>query len=218
MEQFKIWVKQYGVIAVIALGGLGFIWWQGQSAPATNDLAPVAESGSIVVSSSASSNSSSASSIPQAGYVEIKGAVAHPGLYPVDGSTTRWDAIVKAAGGLASNADASTINLAAVAHDQESLLIPIKGATPTDASRTPQTASSGGVTGSTNTSGDLVNLNTATSEELQTLSGVGPKKAEDIIAYRDANGGFQSIDDLKSVSGIGDKTFEKLAPFITVGP
>lgn len=218
MEQFKIWVKQYGVIAVLALGGLGFIWWQGQSAPTANDLAPVTESGSIVVSSSASSFSSSASSVPQAGYVEIKGAVVHPGLYPVDGTSTRWDAIVKAAGGLASNADASTINLAAVAHDQESLLIPIKGATPTDASATPQTASSGVATGSTSASGNLVNLNTATSEELQTLSGVGPKKAEDIIAYRDANGGFQSIDDLKSVSGIGDKTFEKLAPFITVGP
>lgn len=216
MEQFKIWIKQYGVIAVLALGGLAFIWWQGQSAPTANDLAPVPESGSVVVSSSASSFSSSASSVPQAGYVEIKGAVVHPGLYPVDGATTRWDAIVKAAGGLASNADASTINLAAVAHDQESLLIPVKGAVTASTSATPQTASSGSAVGST--SGDLVNLNTATSEELQTLSGVGPKKAEDIIAYRDANGGFQSIDDLKSVSGIGDKTFEKLAPFITVGP
>ncbi|WP_125707070.1 helix-hairpin-helix domain-containing protein [Lacticaseibacillus porcinae] len=218
METFKLWLKQYGVIAVLATAALGFIWWQGQKTSNTNDLAPVAESATMSITSSvASTTSASASRVPQAGYVEIKGAVLHPGLYPVDGTTTRWDAVVKAAGGLTSNADASTINLAAVAHDQESLLIPVIGAAAASTTTPPQSASSGVVENSS-TNGHLVNLNTATSEELQTLSGVGPKKAEDIIAYRDANGGFQSIDDLKSVSGIGDKTFEKLAPFITVGP
>jgi competence protein ComEA len=64
----------------------------------------------------------------------------------------------------------------------------------------------------------LVNLNTATEAELQTLSGVGPKKAADIIAYRDANGGFKSVEELKEVSGIGDKTYERLSPLVTVGP
>ncbi|WP_193434015.1 helix-hairpin-helix domain-containing protein, partial [Streptococcus suis] len=54
----------------------------------------------------------------------------------------------------------------------------------------------------------LVNLNTATEAELQTISGVGAKRAADIIAYREANGGFKSIDDLNNVSGIGDKTLE----------
>mgnify|MGYP004700768281 CR=1 FL=1 len=218
MAQLKLWLKQYGIIAGLALGALGFIWWQGRTPSTTNDFAPVAESASAAMpQSSASSIASASSKPPVAGYVEIKGAVVHPGLYPVDGTTTRWDAIVKAAGGLAKNADASTVNLAAVAHDQESLLIPIIGAA-TSATPASPAAASGTPVGSTSTSGDLVNLNTATSEELQTLSGVGPKKAEDIIAYREANGNFQTIDDLKSVSGIGDKTFEKLAPLITVGP
>ena len=55
-----------------------------------------------------------------------------------------------------------------------------------------------------------INLNTATSEELQTISGIGAKRAEDIIAYRESHGGFQSIDDLKNVSGIGEKTLDKI--------
>ena len=61
-----------------------------------------------------------------------------------------------------------------------------------------------------------VNLNTAGVEELSTLPGIGPKKAETIIEYRNASGGFKSIDELKNVKGIGEKTFEKLEPYITV--
>ncbi|MDU7500482.1 MAG: helix-hairpin-helix domain-containing protein, partial [Streptococcus thermophilus] len=55
-----------------------------------------------------------------------------------------------------------------------------------------------------------INLNTATSEQLQTISGIGAKRAEDVIAYRESHGGFQSVDDLKNVSGIGDKTLDKI--------
>jgi competence protein ComEA len=64
--------------------------------------------------------------------------------------------------------------------------------------------------GQTSAKDGKINLNTATSEELQTISGIGAKRAEDIIAYRESHGGFQSVDDLKNVSGIGDKTLEKI--------
>ena len=63
---------------------------------------------------------------------------------------------------------------------------------------------------------DKVNLNTATVAELQTLEGIGEKKAEQIIAYREANGGFKQISDLKAVSGIGEKRFETLKDSLTV--
>ena len=63
---------------------------------------------------------------------------------------------------------------------------------------------------------EKVNLNTATEAELQTISGIGQKRASDIIAYRESNGRFKSVDDLKKVSGIGDKTLEKLKEYVTV--
>ena len=61
-----------------------------------------------------------------------------------------------------------------------------------------------------------INLNTATSEQLQTISGIGAKRAEDIVAYRESHGGFQSVGDLKNVSGIGDKTLDKIRESIYV--
>ncbi len=61
-----------------------------------------------------------------------------------------------------------------------------------------------------------VNINSANESELTTLPGIGPSKAQAIISYRDENGRFQTVEDLKNVSGIGDKTFEKLKEFITV--
>jgi competence protein ComEA len=214
METIKNWLRDYWGIGVIAIAILGFMWWQGKREVA---LTPIESSSSLAVSASTTSSTSVAqlsSSGPKAGFVHVKGAVAKPGLYPVDG-TTRWDAVVKAAGGLTAAADISGVNLAAIANDQESLLIPVKG------EAAPVVAPSG-VAGASQASGEdgatLVNLNTATEAELQTLSGVGPKKAADIIAYRDANGGFKSVEELKEVSGIGDKTYERLSPLVTVGP
>jgi competence protein ComEA len=62
-----------------------------------------------------------------------------------------------------------------------------------------------------------VNLNTATAEQLTTIPGVGPKMAERIIDYRQKNGGFKKVEDLMNVSGVGEKSFLKMKPLITVG-
>ena len=63
---------------------------------------------------------------------------------------------------------------------------------------------------------NLGNLHAAAEADLQTISGIGAKRAADIIAYREANGGFKSVDDLNNVSGIGDKTMESIRPYVTV--
>lgn len=64
---------------------------------------------------------------------------------------------------------------------------------------------------------DKINLNTATSEELDTLPNIGPARADDIIAYREKNGGFKTIEELKNIKGIGDKYFEDLKDLVTIG-
>ncbi|WP_125703199.1 helix-hairpin-helix domain-containing protein [Lacticaseibacillus daqingensis] len=213
MAQWREWLSQYWYVPLLIVLAAGFWWWQNR--PVAAPIEPLVASSSAVSSTvPASSSASSSNSRPQSGYVHLKGAVARPGLYPVTGET-RWDAVVKAAGGLTAEADITQINLAKIAVDQESLYIPAKGETVAQAPPAPDT---GGPTSAAGASGGLINLNTATLAELQTLSGVGPKKAADIIAYREANGSFQSVGDLANVSGIGAKTVEKLTPFVTVGP
>ena len=73
-------------------------------------------------------------------------------------------------------------------------------------------------TGATATAAAPVNLNTATAEQLATIPGVGPKMAERIIDYRQKNGGFKKVEDLMNVSGVGEKSFLKLKPLVSVPP
>ena len=129
--------------------------------------------------------------------VHVLGAVVVPGLYEVPTGARVVDAIA-AAGGFTADADRGGVNLARVLIDAEQVLVPVVGAV---------VAESGG---------GLVNLNTADATVLQTLPRVGPALADRIIAWREANGGFRSVDDLLSVSGIGDKTFEGLRALVTV--
>ncbi|HEL9598589.1 TPA: helix-hairpin-helix domain-containing protein [Streptococcus suis] len=143
--------------------------------------------------------------------VDVKGAVVKPGLYTLEAGARVNDA-VEAAGGLTSQADPKSINLAQKLSDEAVVYVASKDenisvvASTTASSAMPQDEKS------TN----LVNLNTATEADLQTISGIGAKRAADIIAYREANGGFKSVDDLNNVSGIGDKTMESIRPYVTV--
>ena len=142
--------------------------------------------------------------------VDVKGAVANPGVYTLKASARVTDAI-KAAGGMTedADADAKSVNLAASLSDEEVVYVATKdeNLSVLGQSGTGQVSDKGGQTSAKD---GKINLNTATSEELQTISGIGAKRAEDIIAYRESHGGFQSIDDLKNVSGIGEKTLDKI--------
>ncbi|HLR70650.1 MAG TPA: helix-hairpin-helix domain-containing protein [Pseudogracilibacillus sp.] len=133
--------------------------------------------------------------------VDVKGEVAQPGVYEID-SETRVNDVVLLAGGFSKDADQHQINLAQKVHDEMVIIVPKKGENPivditVDA-----------FTGEQDT--DKININQATKEEIETLSGIGPAKAQAIIDYREENGLFQSIEDLQEVSGIGEKTIENI--------
>ncbi|MGQ7556895.1 helix-hairpin-helix domain-containing protein [Streptococcus suis] len=143
--------------------------------------------------------------------IDVKGAVVKPGLYTLEEGSRVNDA-VEAAGGLTSQADPKSVNLAQKLSDEAVVYVASKDENISVVTST--TASSAMSQDEKNTS--LVNLNTATETDLQTISGIGAKRAADIIAYREANGGFKSVDDLNNVSGIGDKTMESIRPYVTV--
>ncbi|MFR4287523.1 MAG: helix-hairpin-helix domain-containing protein [Enterococcus italicus] len=136
--------------------------------------------------------------------VDIKGAVKKPGVYelPVN---ARLHELVNVAGGLTDDAEDRQVNMAIVLADQQLVYIPRKGETVEQTNQTPQAGNE-----------SKVNINTASAEELQTLTGIGEKKAQAIIDYRTQNGNFQSIDQLTEVDGFGEKTVEKLRDSITI--
>ena len=151
--------------------------------------------------------------------VHIGGCVAIPGVISL-GEGARVADAVAAAGGLTADAASDTVNLARVVEDGEQIIVPSLEQVQASAQAS---APSIGVQGegATNTAGQgtasgKVNLNTASSTELQTLSGIGASKAQKIIAYRDSNGAFKSVDDLTKVSGIGEKTLEAIRDQICV--
>jgi competence protein ComEA len=155
--------------------------------------------------------------------VDVTGAVVRPGLYKFPEGSRIQDAI-DAAGGLLADAETTTINLAARLEDGQQLNIPYKdGAAPAAATEVPVFSfSSPDGTTSEPTQGpssdaELININTATVEQLDTLPGIGPTTAQKIIDYRTTNGPFGTIEDILNVSGIGPATFDEIKNLITVG-
>lgn len=148
---------------------------------------------------------------PEILVVDVKGAVAQPGIYTLTSEKRVQDAIDEAGGALAF-AELRRVNLAQLLSDQMVVYVPALGEDvielPRDMKSTsdPKDEESG-----------KVNLNTADSNELQTLNGVGEKRAQMIIDYREEHGSFQVIEDVMNVSGIGEKSFANLKDFITVG-
>ena len=148
--------------------------------------------------------------------VRVDGAVAAPGVYELADDARVNDAVA-AAGGLLSEADTSTINLAAPVSDGAKVHIPTSEELGAGAQATSGDSGAGGVpTGAAPAVPSLVNINTATSEELQGLSGVGEATAAAIIEDRQANGPFATPEDLMRVSGIGEKKFAKIKAHICV--
>ncbi len=156
-------------------------------------------------------------------YVDVKGSVKSPGLYSFKPNDRIANA-VEQAGGFLPEADRDRVNLAQALSDGMSIWIPAKGdpaiappaagpshpvpvvQEPAQPSQAKPDAAKAGV----------VNINTATVAELQTLPGIGETRAKAIIAYREQHGPFEAVTQLRSISGIGEKTYKKLESKITV--
>ncbi|UYP08713.1 helix-hairpin-helix domain-containing protein [Priestia megaterium] len=142
--------------------------------------------------------------------VDIKGAVQKPGVYQLPKDARVKDALAQA-GGATKEADLRQLNLASKLQDEMAVYIPAAGEEIPPSSPVSSISSSG-----TSNDQPLVNINTANTDELQTLNGIGPSKASAIVSYREENGLFQTVEDLGQVSGIGEKSLEKIKAQITV--
>lgn len=165
-----------GLVVLSGAVGLGLL--KGQAAP-SESVALTADAGETVASGEL--------------YVHVLGAVAHPGLYVLDLDSRMVDAVA-AAGGTTDDADLAGINLARVLEDGEQIIVPAVGPASGEGGATPPQPAD-----------DRIDLNTADQAALETLPRIGPALAERIIAWREENGGFASVDDLLAVPGIGEK-------------
>ncbi|WP_026858199.1 ComEA family DNA-binding protein [Jeotgalicoccus psychrophilus] len=143
-------------------------------------------------------------------FVEVKGAVSTPGVYELP-SDARVKNVLDIAV-LSDKADLMTVNQSAKLTDEMVIYIPYEGEI--DESAVLDLVEGG--TGTSDASDQLVNINTAGIDELTTLNGIGEKKAQAILTYREEQGLFATLEDLKNIPGIGDKTFENLKPYITI--
>lgn len=146
--------------------------------------------------------------------LHVAGAVARPGLVEVAVGARVADAL-DAAGGLLLDAEVGTLNLARTVSDGERLDVPRIGEVVPRAGAVGQPDGSGGGPGAMRPDGTL-DLNAATAADLEELPGVGPVLAERILAWRDSDGPFTEVGQLREVSGIGEKTFQRLAPLVGV--
>lgn len=178
------------------------------------DSGPSVEPGSGDALDDASDGSSSKASAETEVYVDVDGAVASPGVYRLqDGA--RVSQAIDAAGGLTAEADVTGLNRASKVTDGQKIYVPTVGEQ--QAALAAGGADGGAAAASgTGASSGLVNINTASAAELQTLSGIGPSMAQSIIDERTQNGAFASVDDLMRVSGIGEKKLAKIKDCICV--
>lgn len=143
-------------------------------------------------------------------YVYVCGAVKVPGVYKLQEGARIYEVII-CAGGFADDAAQSSVNQAQILSDGEQIYIQTVEEFQQNGQSMQESVQEAGIT-----SDGKVNINTATKEELMTLSGIGESRAERIISYRETNGAFQSVEDLMNVEGIKDGIFQKVKDSITV--
>lgn len=145
--------------------------------------------------------------------VHIVGAVERPGVYKLLQDARTIDAVQLA--GLKEDADTDSLRLAAPVQDGQTIMVPVKASSLESPAAGEQSTSASGQPAAGSVS-NLVNINTANADQLETLPGIGPALAQRIIQHRETNGFFYSVEDIKSVSGIGEKKYADLKDKITI--
>lgn len=202
---------QVAALAVLVAVGLAITaWWVVRDDPGVPVAVPV-EGSALVTPVQDGPDSVVASASPSVPpvtelVVDVTGKVRRPGIVVLPPGSRVEDAL-KAAGGVRPRADLLALNRARLVVDGEQIVVGV----PAPPSLAASSAPAPGTTGES-----LININTATTIELEELPGVGPVTAGAIIAWRDANGGFRSVDQLLDVDGIGEKTLADLAPLVTL--
>lgn len=198
MKERMIWSVALPIAAMLCLCGCGT-----KSYLQTEETEDVSEA---VASQQAEANEADGSEASSAQlYVQVSGAVVCPGVYAFPEGSRVYEAIARA-GGLTEDAYDVELNQAQLLTDGQKIYVPVVGEAVTVSQN-----------GSAGLSDDgRININTATVEELMTLTGIGETRAKSIVAYRDAHGPFAAPEDLQQVSGIGESTYRKIADAITI--
>ena len=206
------------LIVIAAASGLSMASFSSRSSDLSFERSDEASATDVRGAGDASPDDADESSVKSSSaaevYVDVDGAVARPGVYRLkDGA--RVSQAIDAAGGLTAEADVTGLNRASKVADGQKIYVPKVGEQQT-------VSADGGTDGGAvlasgaNDVAGLVNINTASAAELQTLSGIGPSMAQSIIDERTQNGAFASVDDLMRVSGIGEKKLAKIKDCICV--
>ena len=211
--QVKRWLMEYkkvlsiigGVLAVIVIILVG----RGMMASPTKEKVMVTNAVNTTRVEEATTM------MPQNCYVDIKGEVLRPGVYEFS-CESRMQEVIKKAGGFTEEADETKINLAQKITDQMQIIVPNVHSKQEDG-LTEGNSEKGSSTNTSvsNSKQGTININTATLEELQTIKGIGKKKAEAILQYRKEHGAFRTKEDLLQVKGIGKKALEAIESQVT---
>lgn len=209
-------------VSALLLAGTATVWWQSvRPAP----MAPLQPAGVVAKVDGSHEGQPEAPDAPDAQdapeptiFVHIAGAVQKPGVYELPEGERLFTALELV--GLRDDADTSALNLASVLRDSQKVYVPALGEEPPPGSGGGSPSGGydeapGGQSAGRPTAQFPININTATQAELELLPGIGPVLAGAIIKRREDVGPFRRIEDLKDVSGIGPKIFEKLAPLVT---
>lgn len=209
------------ILAAVFIGLAGVAFWQqwftSQRLRAVRAIALTAQGSGDSAAGAAADSAASAPAAPVADglYVHVAGAVAHPGVYGLRADARVINAI-EAAGGPTPDAMLDALNLAVLLRDGDKVYVPTKKEVAWQCGPPAVPAVGGSGNSGSPAAGHVVNINTATVGELDTLPGIGPSLAGRIVAYRNEHGPFADVKDLVKVSGIGEARLQDLLPYITV--